>query len=137
MTPLMGAAMYNEWDAAYRLLDAGARPLDVNWFNGSALDLARSEFMYRLILAAAFPGPDGENRAVDELLARLGLDESESAVLVGERASIPHRFTAGSGFYCVRWRAQPFPRWPGTKLTASYCLPQFLKAACRCFSNQV
>ena len=42
----------------YRLLDAGADPLPVDWNDSTALDYAQSDFSYRLLLAAAFPDPN-------------------------------------------------------------------------------
>ena len=78
MTPLMMAALNDRVDAAYRLLDAGARPLDVEWFDGTALDIARTDLMFELLLAAAYPGPDGERQAATDLLARAGLPANEA-----------------------------------------------------------
>ena len=75
----------------YRLLEAGARPLDLNWFGGTALDLAHSEFVYRLVLHAAYPGDAAEQRAAEELLNRLGVS-AKDIVHESERDGIPHAY---------------------------------------------
>jgi ankyrin repeat protein len=72
-TPLMAAARMDQWDVVYRLLDAGAKPLELNWFKSTALDYAQGDYAFRLLLTAAFPGANAEERAAGELLRRLRL----------------------------------------------------------------
>lgn len=101
MTPLMGAAAYGYAAVVYRLLDAGARPLDQNWFGGTALDMARDEFTYRLILAAAYPGPDADRRAAEELLNRQHVAAME-VIRADGQGRIDPAYYAGSEYGRVR-----------------------------------
>ena len=71
-TVLMAAAIYGQPATVYRLLDAGANPHAVDWNNNTALDLAPTDLIHQLLLAAAYPGPDGERQAAANLRERLG-----------------------------------------------------------------
>ena len=97
LTPLMGAVGFDYWDVVYRLLEAGARPLDLNWFGGTALDLASSNFTYRLILHAAFPGDAAEQRAAEDLLNRLHIG-AKDVVHESESGGIPDAYYDEDGY---------------------------------------
>ena len=71
-TLLMSAAVFNRPGTVYRLLDAGADPRALDWTDRTALDMATNELTYRLLLAAAYPGPDGERQAAQDMQERLG-----------------------------------------------------------------
>lgn len=102
MTLLMAAARMNQWDVLYRLLDAGADPSAVNWFGSTALDYAETPFAYHLLLAAAFPGRDGERRAATDLLGRLHLRPPELLDALETRALMSPYY--GSGWTYGRLR---------------------------------
>lgn len=69
-TPLVMAAVVDNADVVYRLLDAGADPWLATGDGHIALDMARSVPVYQLIAAAMFPNP--ATRSAD---ARRNLDE--------------------------------------------------------------
>ena len=70
-TPLMAAVTSNQITIARTLLQAGARAGDEGPGRQTALDLARSDTMFDLILTSAFPGADAERRAAHDVLHRL------------------------------------------------------------------
>jgi ankyrin repeat protein len=57
VTPLIGAASYDQADITYLLLDAGADPAAMDGRGFSALDYATGRAVFELILAAQFPDP--------------------------------------------------------------------------------
>ena len=71
-TVLMAAVVHGQPATVYRLLDAGADPHAVDWNYNTALDLAPTDLIHQLLLAAAYPGPDGERQAAATLRERLG-----------------------------------------------------------------
>jgi len=71
-TVLMAAVLHGQPATVYRLLDAGADPHAVDWNYNTALDLAPTDLIHQLLLAAAYPGPDGERQAAANLRERLG-----------------------------------------------------------------
>ena len=71
-TVLMAAVVHGQPATVYRLLDAGADPHAVDWNYNTALDLAPTDLIHQLLLAAAYPGPDGERQAAANLRERLG-----------------------------------------------------------------
>ena len=67
-TPLIAAAVRDQGDTVYRLLDAGADPRSEDWSGRRAIDYARSGFVFDLIAAAMFPEPATRRPALFQYL---------------------------------------------------------------------
>ncbi len=66
----MAASLHDRPGVVHRLLEAGARPLDVNWSRGSALDMTQSAAACDLIVRVHSLALRGSTKAARELAAR-------------------------------------------------------------------